>query len=54
MVKLVGSYADLIVLGLIMRPVDDRNLYQYLDSIAMDPYLRKKSLVGSLVASSLR
>lgn len=26
MVKLVGSYADLIVLGLIMRPVDDRNL----------------------------
>lgn len=29
-----------------MHPVEDRNLYQYLNSISMDLYLREKSLMG--------
>ncbi|KAM5341588.1 hypothetical protein ACJ41O_014619 [Fusarium nematophilum] len=43
-VKLVGSYTDSEAIGLIMRPVADTDLQQYLDSMDVDPGIRKRSL----------
>ncbi|KAF4976583.1 hypothetical protein FZEAL_6761 [Fusarium zealandicum] len=43
-VKLVGSYTDSHDLGLVMRPVADTDLHQYLESRDIDPGVRKKSL----------
>ncbi|KAK7420409.1 hypothetical protein QQX98_002832 [Neonectria punicea] len=43
-VKLVGSYTDSTALGLIMCPVANTDLHQYLNSVDVDPDLRKKSL----------
>ncbi|KPM40415.1 hypothetical protein AK830_g6150 [Neonectria ditissima] len=43
-VKLVGSYTDSTALGLIMCPVANMDLHQYLNSVDVDPDLRKKSL----------
>ncbi|KAF7550936.1 hypothetical protein G7Z17_g5380 [Cylindrodendrum hubeiense] len=45
-VKLVGSYTDSTALGLIMRPVANTDLHQYLNSADVDSDLRKKSLRG--------
>jgi len=43
-VKLVGSYTDPENLGLIMTPIADMNLHEYLTSPQQNPILRKRSL----------
>ncbi|KAK7430761.1 hypothetical protein QQZ08_002805 [Neonectria magnoliae] len=42
-VKLVGSYTNSTALKLIMCPVTNTDLHQYLNSVEVDPDLRKKS-----------